>query len=114
MLDWNNRGLEPLSMPKVVFRAIPGAQLTMGQHEVHWPGEPAGTWGILDARHLQYRGFAHFCAKVRDYNDRIDPAEAARGNGAHIIRMAGWTDAQMREEWDAMRAMETIYDPIPI
>lgn len=98
-------------LPKMAFRYHPGAQIHNGNHDVDGvPGYRAN--GHLQIREIQYRGFEHFCRKIRERCDTLDPTLGA-GEGTHHTQYRGWSDEQLRPEWDRLVARATLYDPIP-
>ena len=101
--DWTRREVDHKPLPKVVYRWNPDARLAMGQHEVTIGG---GTYGVLALREWQYRDYANFVAKR-------DLWLAQPDCGAHTLSLAGKDDAAIRAEYDAIMAIETVYDPIP-
>jgi glycosyltransferase involved in cell wall biosynthesis len=101
----------PERLPKVAYRWSPEAHIAPGNHDVSLPG---GLSGLLEIRHYQYRGFDHYCRKMRERNATLAPDARARGDGAHVTRLDGATDEQLRVAWDELTAKETVYDPIPV
>lgn len=101
-------GWKPL--PKVAFRYQPGVKVAQGNHDVSITGTTASG---LTVREWQYRGPAHFIAKLKlnwQTMDRtLGPTQAA-----HYLMYEGWTDPQLRDEYERLAARGTIFDPIPI
>lgn len=110
--DWDHRELGPKPFPSVAYRWAPTARIANGNHSVS--GVPGDTlWGVLDLRELQYRGFDHFCRKVRERCDTLDRSLPS-GDGAHHTRFRNASLEELRAAWDAMREVPTVYDPIPL
>lgn len=110
-LTIDHRAIAPKPLPKVVFRPTPGAQLTMGQHDVSIEGPRIE--GVLDLKELQYRSFEHFCRKIRSQFATLDPS-LPESSAAHIRRLAPLSDEQMLVEWNKLCETESIFDPLPL
>jgi Glycosyl transferase family 2 len=108
-VDWDYCHIVP-KLPKVAFRYNPGVALWMGNHDVD--GVRGGGHGVLEVHELQYRGLEHFRDKARARARTLDPAEAAKGQAAHITALAGLDDEQLEQAWADLLAKPTIYDPI--
>lgn len=108
---WNQRRVEPERLGKVAFRPRPDRLLINGNHAVSNPRDTDAR--LLEIRELHYRSFEHFRAKAADRSRTLDPAARARGEGSHHTRLDGFTEEQMRAEWEAWLAAPTVSDPIP-
>ena len=108
--DWQNRYVEPHRLNKVCYKYSPDAHVAMGSHEVTLPG---GERDILAMREWQYRSVDHFIAKTHSRNQTLEPAARLRGDGFHHLRLEGFSDDQMRQEWETMISQPTVLDPIP-
>lgn len=108
--DWSTRVVASKFWHKVAYRYSPNVQLTMGQHDVNIQG---GGPGILAMRELQYQNFEHFVAKRDLWVSVLSEADRARGDSAHYEGLRNFTEEELRQEWEKMRAVETIADPIP-
>lgn len=108
--DWDHRRVEPERLGKVAFRPRSDRRLVNGNHAVSSPG-PSAT--LLEIRELHYRSFEHFKRKAADRSLRLDPKARAVGDGIHHTRLDGFTEEQMRAEWDVWLAVPTVHDPIP-
>ena len=108
--DWNTRTAPAKPLPKVAFRLLAGAQITVGNHEVSIQG---GRNDVLALREIQYFSREHFIQKTRASAATIGPAERASGVGWHHTHREAMTDEQMEAEWEALWAGGTICDPIP-
>jgi hypothetical protein len=109
-LDWDTRYEAPHRLPKVCYRYRPDAWVAVGNHSVTGP---PGVYDVLAMRELQYRGYDHFVRKVRERSAVLSPQDRAVGVGSHCTRLDGWSDDQMRVEWESHIAAPTVYDPIP-
>lgn len=111
--DVEYRELEPKPLGKVAFRARPGVIVADGNHNVaNVPGRVE--WGVLNLRELQFRSFEHFCRKVKERNLTLDPAHPPEARaGAHMTQFARMSVEQLRDEWEQIRSVRTVYDPIP-
>lgn len=107
---WELKYAAPERLPKVAYRWTEEAHIAPGNHDVSLPG---GTWGLLEVRHYQFRGFEHFKRKVRERCATLDPVGRARGDGAHMTRLDGSGDEELRAAWNEMQAAEVVRDPIP-
>ena len=95
--------------PKIVLRAIPGLQITQGNHKVTRPdGGPvtyAGgfQWGFYH-REFQTRSFAHFLLKVRNGGAAILAARQAKQDvgGEHWVK---WYEVLLGKGEDGLRAV---------
>jgi hypothetical protein len=107
--EWREPAAKPL--PKMAFRYNPAASVHNGNHDVDGiPGYRAN--GHLQIRELQYRGFEHFCRKIEERCQTLDPALGA-GEGGHHTQYRGWTVEQLRPAWDEVVARATVHDPVP-
>jgi Glycosyl transferase family 2 len=104
-LDFNRR--DPVHQrAKVIFRALPGACLVAGNHDVTLLG---GVWDIVNVAHLQYRSREQFIAKINGLT-AYEPLFAVQGRPA----LLGKSDEELSAEYDALCAVETVVAPIPI
>lgn len=110
-IDWDHKVVPAERLPKVAYRYSPDAVLTLGAHDV---SIAASESGLLEVRHLQYRSFEHFCAKVADVAPRVPVYARERGDSTHLTRLQGFCQNEMRREWDVLCGRETVHDPIPI
>jgi glycosyltransferase involved in cell wall biosynthesis len=108
--DWNTRVVVSKFWHKVCYRPLPGALLTMGQHDVSIQG---GVGDVLAIREWQYRDFDAFVAKRDLWLGALSDADRARGDVAHYQRLRDFQDEELRREWTTMQSVETIADPIP-
>ena len=108
---WNHRHRNPKPLPKVAFRPVPGMRITWGNHDVH--GIPGGITNGLAIRELQYRDWDHFVAKIDKAARLFAISDFPIEYGSHMRRLVAMTDMERREEWAAMQAVPTVYDPIP-
>lgn len=111
--DFSHRYVVPEGLPKVAYRWSPQSVLAMGQHSVSVP-DGRTVDGLLQIRHLQYRGVEHFVRKIRERAPRVDPIEKARGNGSHISSLENMTDLELRQHYGAMTNAVFEYNPVPI
>lgn len=109
--DWDHRHIDSERLPKVLFRGIEGAHVDFGNHQCSLLG---GTYGVLEMRELQFRSFEHFCTKNRRRIASLSPQSRAAGYGTHQTHLEGYSDEQMRAEWEAMMALLATFDPIPL
>jgi len=108
--DWQRRELASKPLGKVVFRYQPGLTVRNGNHDVEGlSGDTAH--GVLEVRELQWRSFDHFCRKVTDRLETLNPTWPA-GEAAHYRALDGASETQLQEAWDQIRATETVHDPI--
>lgn len=110
-IDYNYREPHPKPLPKVAFRATPGAQVANGNHAV--TGVPGSVVGGLRICEIQFRDFEHFCRKIEARCATLDPSLPA-GEGAHQTQYRGWTKEQLEPVWEQMVARATVFDPIPV
>lgn len=104
--SWDMRNVHHNRWPKVVFRAMPGAVLQVGNHDVNLGH---GNGGVLDLREFCYRSYDHFKAKTAARNANL-PAEV---DGWHHRRLAGLSEEEMHHEWDLLTSVPVVEDPIP-
>jgi hypothetical protein len=96
-------------LPKVAYRYSPQAKLEPGNHDVSLP---VGLYDVLDLREIPYRSFEHFQRKVAARIASLDP-RLPEGSGWHITRLAGFSEEELRAEYDVFMAEMTVHDPIP-
>ena len=101
--------LKPL--PKVAVRYSPDVRLEIGNHEASCGG---GVSDVVELREWQYRGYDHFVSKARLSSATIPPDVRATGGAWHHTRLDGFSDEQMRAEYDAITALPTYVSPIPM
>ena len=110
-LNWDTRFVEPHGNRKVAYRYDPSANVTWGSHAVYLAGGRGD--GVLNIREIQYRSFEHFCAKALARQAHLSPADKAQGVGGHHSRLEGWSEDEMRAEWERLISVPMIHDPIP-
>jgi hypothetical protein len=111
--DFDHKYSEPERLPKVAYRWSPETRLAMGQHSVYAPGGRI-VEGLLQIRHLQYRGAEHFVRKIRERAPRVGQVERSRGNGSHITSLESLTDDELRAHYEEMTSADVEYDPVPL
>lgn len=110
-VDWERRHVEAKPHRKVVYRAVRGASVTYGNHDVAIPGEDA--WDVLSLRELQYRSYDHFKQKIVERNTRMDPAIAGWA-GTHHWNLKDATEEELQAAWTQLSAVPLTHDPIPL
>ena len=112
--DWDHRYTVKEDLNKVAFRWNPNARIGFGNHFVS--GAPGAEYApsTLQVRHLRYRSFEQFAAKVRQRISRLPADERAQGHGWHITQHDGLTDAELAVVWDGLMAEDAVFDPIPV
>ena len=108
--SWNDREVAFKPHPKVIYRWSPDARLVMGQHDVSIVD---AAYDVFALREWQYMNFESFVAKRDLWLRSIDSADKAAGEVIHYTRLEGYDENRMQAEWDAMMAIETVFDPIP-
>lgn len=109
--DRDHRRKEAKPLPKVAYRWAPGVTPAFGNHSVTVVGEDA--WGVVDLREWQYRSFEHFVEKVDKQRELIAHTPHLGDHGSHKAHLVNMTPDRLAAEWDAMRAGDWIFDPIP-
>lgn len=110
-LGWRRRGYQ--TWPKVVFRAVPGVYLHMGNHDVEHPG--ARTTGLLEYRHYQYRSPEQMAHKVRVGKAAYEASTVHELHGTHWRRLGALSDEELLAEWEALLDEPNLtYDPAPM
>ncbi len=110
-LNCEMREPNPKSLHKVAVRAGHGIHIENGNHQAITPGGSLDN--VLEIREIQFRNFEHFCRKIRERCDTLDPA-LPPGEGAHITQFKGWTAEQLAPIWQAHIDRATVEDPIPL
>ena len=110
-LDYELREPQPKTLPKVAVHAGAGITIANGNHEAVVPG--GALHDMLAIREIQFRGFEHFCRKIRARCERLDPA-LPPGEGTHMTQFKGWTDEQLAPIWQSFVDRATVHDPIPL
>jgi hypothetical protein len=111
--SWDEKVVPAERLPKVAYRWQPGCRIGPGNHSVSMDAPEIRVAAGIEIRHLQYRSFEQFCAKVQTFNKTLLPEARARGDSAHHTRLDGASDAEMRAAWDQLWARQTVHDPIP-
>ncbi len=102
----------PQKLPKVAFRALPGASLHMGNHDVNRPGDRVD--GVLSLRHFQYRSLSQLTSKVRNGRDAYEASNLHPTYGQHWRTLGALTDADLDAHWhDLCSEQGLIDDPAP-
>lgn len=82
-MGWRRR--DPVSLPKVACRALPGLTIHQGNHGAAYAGIdcPGVTGGELEVRHFPYRSAEQFVSKVRNGAAAYAATDLPEGTGAH-------------------------------
>lgn len=109
--DWDHRHAVHRDLPKYAWRTGYEFACLPGNHNVVMVGEEQ--YDVLWLRELQFRSYEHMKAKVADRCRTLDPT--LRGfAGGHITRMEHMNEQELKEAWDGLMSIETVYDPIPM
>jgi predicted O-methyltransferase YrrM len=117
--DWNHLDHIQKPMVKVAYRWEPGAHIWPGNHGVDLPSVTAETTGhvasVLSVREIQFRSFEHFCRKIRERCETMDPELLARmpNAGHHVLQYRDATKAELEKVWYEYESSEWTWDPIP-
>lgn len=105
------RHTTPKRLPKVAFRPNADMWIHWGNHYVdNIPGRAATG---LNIRELQYRDYDHYLAKIDRAARLYATADFPAQYGVHLRRLVAMSDTERKQEWAAMQAVPTVYDPIP-
>lgn len=105
------RRAAPQSLPKVAFRAHPGALIHMGNHDV--AGIPGRRIDGLTLRHLQYRSYDQLVRKLRNGRAVYAATDLHPGHGTHWRAGGAKTDDELAAMWHELCAGREVYDPWP-
>jgi hypothetical protein len=111
--DWEHRYTAKEDLNKVAYRWTPSARIGCGNHFVEGVPGSLMVAPALQVRHLRYRSFEQFAAKVRQRIARLPADERAAGHGWHHTQRDGLTDAELAVVWTGLMAEDAVYDPIP-
>lgn len=101
---WRRR--DPLPLPKVICRALPGLVIGMGNHDARYPGRHIQRGTEITVCHFPYRSVDQFVRKV------VNGAKAYEAAGSRVPTSAG---GHWRAYYDAYQrggreAIEEIYN----
>lgn len=113
LTDFKYRESNVKALPSVAFKWVPGAQVTMGNHDVYHSGNR--TYDSLAIRHFQYRSLEQFKFKQRNGRLAYEATTFDFGVGTHW-RLGGLlSDEEMQKQWEAiLHQPNVVYDPVPI
>jgi predicted O-methyltransferase YrrM len=117
--DWNHIDHVQKPMVKVAYRWEPGAKIHPGNHNVDLPSLAESTEGAvaceLTVREIQFRDFDHFCRKIRERCETMDPALLARepNAGHHVLQYRDASLPELQKAWYEYEMQEWSWDPIP-
>jgi hypothetical protein len=101
------------ALPSVAFRWVPGAQVTMGNHDVYHSTNR--NYELIAIRHFQYRSFEQFKNKLRNGKMAYDATELDGGVGSHWRIGGSRSDQELKFLWDTfVNQTNLVYDPTPI
>lgn len=109
--DWDHRHLVHRDLPKCAWRAGIPIHTFPGNHFVEIAGGEA--YDVLWLRELQFRSFEHMLRKVEERCRTLDPT-LGHSAGGHITRMKSMNDVELKDAWDGLMSVETVFDPIPM
>lgn len=100
------RRVEPLRLPKVALRLMPGAVIEMGNHGAHYPGPHTQTRADIEICHYPYRSAPQMARKARN---GADAYAAAQGR---VPATAGqhWRDYGRLLDAYGEKAMVEVFD----
>lgn len=101
------------ALPSVAFKWVPGAEVTMGNHDVYQSSNRSDA--LIAIRHFQYRSFYQFKNKLRTGKQAYDATTFDTGVGAHWRLGGSLSDEELENRWISfVNQSNLMYDPTPI
>lgn len=113
-IQWRRQ--HPIPLPKVAFRAVPGAVIHQGNHGVTLPGHPVPPIikHLLVVRHFPYRSVAQFISKARNGAAAYAATDLPEEVGQHWRGYGRMDDQGLKQHYRKWFYRDTPGEPLEI